>query len=157
MQFNQNSTRQNMAYMRAVKQSHPELYRHAVNTVIKKSQLHGLGTAANYGNLTAEQVVALQNAEFANMPYSPSTSAWADVANQVTDFLKQTIPVYLGVQQAQTCLDINKQRAIKGLPPIDCAGAGLTPQVNVGVSKEIQTLAFAALGIGALYLFTRRK
>lgn len=163
MQLNQNSLRQNVAFLVAAKRAYPDIYRAAVNKTIGRmargTQMNGLGASANYGDLTAAQVVALQDAEFANMPYSPAptTSAWADVANQVTDFLKQNIPTYLGIQQAQTCLDINKQRAIKGMAPIDCAGAGLTPQVNVGVSKEIQTLAFAALGIGALYLFTRRK
>ncbi len=157
--------RQNFIYLAQMKQRYPDLYAQAVQKTIgrmtRSNQMNGLGASANYGTLTAEQVVALQNAEFANVPYAAPVQAgtwdWLSSAAQTTtDFLKDNIATYLGIQQAKTCLDINKQRALQNLPPIDCSSAGLTPQVNVGVSKEIQTLAFAALGIGAIYLFTRR-
>lgn len=158
--MNPNAAR-NLLILKRAKQENPVMYRRAVAYAIQKnarSGLNGLGATANYGGLTAEQVVALQNAEFQNMPYSPTASTdWLGVNVQdAVDFLKNAGTVYLGIQQQKTCLEINKARALKNLPPIDCASAGLTPQVNVGVSKEIQLVLFAALGLGLFYILKGR-
>lgn len=143
-------------FIRYVRANYPSLYSAAVaqnariiggtRGVVTRG-LRGLGA-------TVEEMLAAQDA-FAE----PKTAQWYEsILGSLTDTIKNLAPAYVGVQQAKTCIDINAQRAKAGLSPLNCDAAGLMPQaqVNVGISKEIQMLAFVALGIGALYMFTRK-
>lgn len=69
--------------------------------------------------------------------------------------ITNALPSIMGTYQAKQLVDVNIERAKAGLPPID--GSGISPQVNVGVSPTVNTLLWAGLGVGALFLLTRRK
>ena len=70
-----------------------------------------------------------------------------------TDTLVRIIPnLTMGIQQIQL-MQINTDRARKGLPPLD-ASAYSGAYVNVGLNPETQKLVtYAGLGILALFVF----
>lgn len=76
----------------------------------------------------------------------------------VMEFFKATLPAYYQAQAQRDLLAINLKRAEQGLPPIDADG--VAPQVNVGVSKGVQTLGYVAVGglvlVGLLAAMKRR-
>lgn len=59
-----------------------------------------------------------------------------------------------GAYQSKQLIDINIQRAKQGLPPLENA---VNPQVNFGLSNNVQLILWGGLGITALYLFTRKR
>jgi len=127
-----------LRFLASVKAANPRLY----HAAMQKSQgLGGLGA-------TVEEMLAEQNA-FAE----PQKESWLDSA---IDAVKQLAPAYVGYKQAQTCLQINAERAKQGIAPIDCGNAGLAPQVNVGVSSDVRTMGFIALGLVAVFLIMRK-
>jgi len=139
------------SFVRYVRTNYPSLYSAAV---AKNSRIIGGTRGLNGLGITVDEMLVEQNA-FAE----PKTEQWYEsILGSLTDTIKNLAPAYVGVQQAKTCIDINAQRAKAGLSPLNCDAAGLMPQaqVNVGISKEIQMLAFVALGIGALYMFTQK-
>lgn len=82
-------------------------------------------------------------------------SAIEKAFDSVTTFL--TSPGFLtgvtGAYQAKQLVDINIARAKQGLPPLDNA---TNPQVNVGLSNNVQLILWGGLALGAVYLFSRR-
>lgn len=138
-------------FLTRVRNEYPALFRAATQ---KSGGLSGLG-------ITVEEMLAEQNA-FAEpkAPTSTSTAAasWLDNAlNSAIDAVKQLVPVYVGAQQAQTCVQVNADRARNGLAPIDCASGGLAPQVSVGVSPDVKYVMWGALAIGGVYLLTKKR
>lgn len=148
-------TRNKLAFLASVKQNHPALYSAAISTGQNRG-LSGLGA-------TVEEMIAAQNAgtDFPNpldatALSTASNSTWYQSAiNSTLDFIKQLAPAYVATKQAQTCIQVNAERAKSGLAPIDCAAGGLAPQVSVGVSPDVKMLAYIALGIGGVYLLIR--
>lgn len=77
-----------------------------------------------------------------------------DWGKTITD-TAQTLMQLVGQHEI---IKTNVQRAEQGLPPIE-AGA-LAPQVNVGVSSDVKTLAFVGIGallVGALFFAKGRR
>lgn len=138
--------RAKLRFLDTVKQTQPALYRAALQR--RGGGLSGLGE-------TVEQMLARQDA-FAE-PVTSNLPWYTQALNSAIDAMKQLAPAYVGIQQARTCLQINAERAKQGLDPIDCASGGLAPQVSVGISPDTRTMIYAALGIGALWLFMRKK
>lgn len=138
--------RAKLQFLDSVKQNQPALYRAAL-------QKHG-GGLSGLGE-TVEQMMARQDA-FAE-PVASNLPWYTQALNSAIDAMKQLAPAYVGVQQARTCLQINAERAKQGIAPMDCASGGLAPQVSVGISPDTRTMIYAALGIGALWLFMRKK
>lgn len=133
------STKNKLAFIAGVKAKYPALYNAA-----KIKGLSGLGE-------TSAEIMARQD------KYGESSGYGFDYyLNQMIDFFKQVGPAYISTQQAKQCLDINADRARNGLAPIDCANSGLAPQVSVGISPDIKTLAYVGLGILGVWLFTRK-
>lgn len=141
-----NRTQAKLMYLERVKKFSPALYKAATMKVARAGGLSGLGA-------TVEEMLAEQNA-FAE----PAKAAWYDnILTSAVDAVKQLAPAYVGYKQQSQCLQINAERAKQGLPPVDCASAGLTPQVNVGVSPDTKIFVWAALGLGAVFLLLKRK
>lgn len=153
--------RAKLMFLANVKDKYPQLYRAALGNPGGVG-LSGLG-------LTVDEMIAAQNAgtDFPN-PLGTSTpvssgSASTDTAvpwytnilNSAIDTIKQLTPVYVGTQQAKTCIQVNAERAKSGLSPIDCASGGLAPQVSVGISPDVKLIMYVGLGIGAVYLLMR--
>ena len=150
--------RAKLQFLANVKRQYPALYNAAV---VKRggSGLAGLG-------LTVDEMIAAQNAgtDFPN-PVSTSSNTtvstdtsvpwYTQAANSAIDAIKQLVPVYVGTQQAKTCISVNAERAKSGLAPIDCAAGGLAPQVSVGVSPDVKMMMYVGLGIGAIYVLMR--
>ena len=138
-----------LAYLRYVKTNFPLVYTRAIRESRVPAGLSGLG-------VTVEEMLTEQNA-FAEP--TAASGSWLDSFRAFSDTLvqgvQQYLPVYAGVKQNELLLKINAERLKNGLPPIN--PSDLSPQVNVGISKEVQYIAFAILGIGALYLFTRKR
>lgn len=149
--------RAKLQFLANVKDKYPQLYRAAL-TKPGSVGLSGLGT-------TVEEMIAAQNAgtDFPNPLNTATSSASTDTAvpwytnilNSAIDTIKQLTPVYVGTQQAKTCIQVNAERAKSGLSPIDCASGGLAPQVSVGVSPDVKMMMYIGLGIGAVYLLMR--
>lgn len=139
-------------FLKYVHDNHPNLFKETLRRMSKRRANNGM---AGLG-ITVEEMIAEQNA-FAE-PASNGIS-WENIFSTFTDSLQTIIPAYVSLEQGKNCIEVNTERAKAGLAPIDCASAGLTPQaqVNVGVSKEIQLLMFGAIGLAALYMFTRKK
>ena len=138
-----------LKFLANVKEKYPDLYRAAITR--RGGSLNGLG-------ITVEEMLREQDA-FAEPKTVTTTNAvpWYTTAlNTTIETIKNLAPAYIGVKQAQTCLEINAALARQGKPPIDCAAGGLAPQVSIGLSPNTQMLLFAALGIGALWLFKRK-
>ena len=131
-----------------VKRKYPVLYNRALMKMNSSAGLSGLG-------ITVEEMLAEQNA-FAEPQSGGIFSNITDILNNGIETIKNLAPTVIGYQQAKTCIDVNATRAKAGQPPIDCNSV-LTPQVNVGVSKEMQYLMYAVVGLGALYLFTKKR
>lgn len=142
-------------FLTHVRRAYPALFRAATLKAEKRSPgLSGLG-------ISVEEMLAEQNA-FAEpgTPSSTGTAAasWLDNAlNSAIDAVKQLVPVYVSAQQAQTCVQVNADRARNGLAPIDCASGGLAPQVSVGVSPDVKFIMWGSLAIGAVYLLTKKR
>lgn len=152
---NNAALRAKMQFLTAVKKSAPALYRAATAKATR-----GGGALAGLG-ITVDEMLAEQNA-FAEpgTPTSTSTApaSWLDnMLNSTIDAIKQLVPVYVGAQQAQTCVQVNADRAKNGLPMIDCAAGGLAPQVSVGVSPEVKYVLWGGLGLMGAYLLMRGK
>lgn len=136
-------------YIRFLKAYMPNVYNRAVTVAQSRSGLSGLGE-------TVEEMLARQDA-FAE----PTTQngSWLDSLRYGFDSIirsaNQALPVYAGIKQNELLLKVNADRLARGLAPI--SASELSPQVNFGVSKEMQYFLFAALGIGALYLLTRKR
>ncbi len=159
--------RAQIQFLNNVKRQYPNLYRAALSRTEKAI---GLKTAGLGGlGLTVQEMIDQQNAGFSTADLIatgqiPATSSGAgtgfsfqNLLDQTSQFIQQLAPSYIGYKQASQCVEINAARARQGLPPVDCGSAGLAPQVNVGVSKEIQLLVFAGLGLAAVYMFTRKR
>lgn len=147
--------RAKLQFLANVKDKYPQLYRAALSNRGSVG-LSGLGE-------TVEQMIAAQNAgtDFPN-PLSSGTAStdtsvpwYTNILNSAIDTIKQLTPVYVGTQQAKTCIQVNAERAKSGLSPIDCASGGLAPQVSVGVSPDVKMMMYIGLGIGAVYLLMR--
>lgn len=133
-----------IAYLREVKNRYPLLYRAAAS---KKSQgLSGLG-------LTVEEMIAEQNA-FAE-PQTGWTTSIQSALDSVIKSVQQLAPTYAGLKQAELLMKINASRAQQGLPLL--SQQDLAPQVNFGLSTPMQVFMFAALGVGAVYLISRKR
>ncbi len=155
--------RAKLQFLANVKDKYPKLYRAALSNRGSVG-LSGLGE-------TVEQMIAAQNAgtDFPNpltssvsTPVSSGTAStdtsvpwYTNILNSAIDTIKQLTPVYVGTQQAKTCIQVNAERAKSGLSPIDCASGGLAPQVSVGVSPDVKMMMYIGLGIGAVYLLMR--
>lgn len=151
--------RAKLLFLANVKDKYPRLYRAAL-TNPGSVGLSGLGA-------TVEEMIAAQNAgtDFPNPLSTPVSSGTAstdtavpwytNILNSAIDTIKQLTPVYVGTQQAKTCIQVNAERAKSGLSPIDCASGGLAPQVSVGVSPDVKMMMYIGLGIGAVYLLMR--
>ena len=150
--------RAKLEFLNSVKQKYPALYRAAISK-------HSGGGMAGLGQ-TVDQMIAAQNAgtDFPN-PLAVSGTAATDSGvpwytsflNSTMDTIKQLAPVYVSTQQANTCIQVNADRAKSGLSPLDCASSGLAPQVSVGVSPDVKYILYGVLGIGAVYLLLRSK
>jgi hypothetical protein len=116
---------------------------------VKRGGLAGLG-------ITTAEMLAQQDA-FAEPVSGTVASQAKSILDSAIETIKQLAPAYIGIQQAKTCLQINADRARNGLPPMDCASGGLAPQVGIGVSPDVKMILWAALGIGALFLFMRKR
>lgn len=153
---------QKIAILKRARAVNPGIYRRAITEaferVRKSRQMNGLGAVDNWGGLTAEQIRAIQDAEFVGVPDARAPNVFTDIINQGADILSQWGTAWLGIEQAKTCLEINKQRASQGLPAIDCGKAGLAPQVNVGVSQDVKMMGYIAIGAAVLglYFFARK-
>lgn len=148
------STSAKLKFLASVKATNPGLYNAAMH---KGGGLSGLGA-------TVEEMITAQNAgtDFPN-PLTASTTTALDTPwyqsflNSTIDTIKQLAPAYVATTQAKTCIDVNASRAKQGLSPVDCGAAGLSPQVNVGVSSDVRMMGYVALGIGAVALFMLTK
>ena len=88
----------------------------------------------------------------------PKTVKWYEGAlNTLVDSVTKLAPVYVGYKQQKQCLEINAARARAGQPPINCSDAGLTPQVNVGLSANLMPILYGGLAIAGLFLLLKRK
>lgn len=151
--------RNKLMFLANIKQNYPELYRAAISRG-QSGGLSGLGA-------TVEEMIAAQNAgtDFPN-PLDTTANAAAlpwyqSIINSTLDTIKQIAPAYVATKQARTCIQVNAERAKKGLAPTDCSSSGLAPQVSVGISPDVKTLAYVALGLGAVFIafrmFGKRK
>lgn len=148
------ATKNKLRFLAGVKKDYPALYYAATGS--NKGGLSGLG-------ITVEEMLAEQDA-FAEPIFTGTQTSTAsgapwyrDVLNSVLDSVKQLAPAYIGVKQAQTCVQINAERARNNQAPIDCAAGGLAPQVAVGISPDVKWILWGALGIGAMFLLMRRR
>jgi hypothetical protein len=144
-----NTAMQNkLRFLASVKRSNPRLYRAAVSKAQISSGLSGLG-------ITVDEMLAEQNAFAEPVSTATNSTSFAQTAtNSVLDIIKQLAPVYVGTQQAKTCIQVNAERAKNGLSPIDCAAGGLAPQVGIGVSSDVKMIMYVALGIGAVFVLS---
>lgn len=82
------------------------------------------------------------------------TTPLTDWGNQLLDLAKG----YMAYDTQKELMKINIARAEKGLAPI--SSSQFAPQLNVGVSPEVQTLGMLAIGglvvVGLLAAFKRR-
>lgn len=73
--------------------------------------------------------------------------------------LQQSIPAIMQASAQKQLMDVNLQRAQKGLPPLNAAS--YTPGVNVGLTSDTQKMVMylggAALGVLALNSLTRGR
>lgn len=143
------TVKSNLQFIAYVKRKYPALYKQGIARMQNQNGLAGLG-------VTVEEMLADQNAFAEPSTGNSFSQGFANATNSLVDLLKNLAPSVIGYQQAKTCIDVNAARAKNNQPPIDC-NAALTPQVNFGVSSQMQYLMYAVVGIGALYLFTRKR
>lgn len=82
------------------------------------------------------------------------TSGGSSIGNILSNVLTTARDVYGQVQAAnaqQKIIDLNRERAARGLPPI--SGAALAPQVNVGVAPATLKPILVGAGIVAALYF----
>lgn len=140
------SIKNKISFLKGVKRQYPALYRAAMGK-------RGGGGLSGLGE-TVEEIMARQDA-FGEPTQSPG--ALDNALNTGIDFIKQLLPVYVGAQQAKTCIQINAERAKIGQAPIDCASSGLAPQVSVGVSPDVKYVMWGALAIGVIFLLMKKR
>lgn len=104
----------------------------------------------------------LGDAEEVTVAVSDQASSGFDVqavATRALDILKESLPTYLQYSTQKQLIDLNIERAKRGLAPVD--SSTIAPTVNVGVSSDVQKLVtlglLGAFGLGALSLMTRGK
>jgi hypothetical protein len=155
-----NLVKSHLQFLAYTKAKYPVLYRAAMNHGERNGGLRGLGE-------TVEEIIARQDAFGEPAVLTPGaiqsngTSATSgsvvdvltSAMSSITDLMAKVLPTTVAIKQAKTCIDINAQRAKAGQPPIDCANAGLTPEVKVGVSDNVKPMLYVALAIGAAFLF----
>lgn len=73
-----------------------------------------------------------------------NSSVFTQWGSSILDTINKAAPSLLQIKSQNDLMNINIQRAAQGLPPID--SSTLAPTVNVGVSKDLQTLGFVAVG-----------
>lgn len=140
------------AFLRGVSTKYPGLFRAAIR------QSRGLGAiddaAGDDQYVSVSSVVTNPPA-----PTAPASTVqwWEKAANSAIDAIKSLAPSLAAAQQAKTCISINADRARSGLPPIDCASSGLAPQVSVGISPDVKMIAYAALGLLAIWLLGKNR
>lgn len=86
-------------------------------------------------------------------PVSPTGSGfdWASMAREAGGVLTDLYKTASAANAQQKILDLNAERAKRGLPPI--SAESISPQVNVGMSPQTRQLVmYAALGLGAAYV-----
>lgn len=99
----------------------------------------------------------------ASQSWSPTDGVYADspglTATYWTDALSRFGEKFLTLKQMKDINDANLERAKRGLQPLDAAA--YAPRVNVGIPPQteqtVKYIAWAALGLGALYIFTQMK
>lgn len=139
-----NSTWQFIGWM---KESFPQLYAAITNN---RPDLLDPGSIVLSGDLAPNGKKTSGLSGFADS----DTAITADTSwgQQIADFAKQ----YLLIDQQRKIMNMNIKRAEQGLDPIDNVGAA----VNVGITKDVKTLALLAIGgvvlIGALSAMRKR-
>ena len=141
-----NRTRAQLQFLAYTKAKHPTLYKAAVK---RSGGLSGLG-------ITQAEMLAEQDA-FAEPTSGAETPWYRSLLDTTIATINQLAPSYVGIKQAQTCIEVNSARAKQGLSPIDCAASGLSPQVAVGVSSDVKYVLWGVLGLGAIFLFMNMK
>jgi hypothetical protein len=92
------------------------------------------------GNVLYDSGTATPSDSGTATPGTPSTTPW----------YAAPIAAITGVYQAKQLMDINAQRAVQGLPPVDASA--LAPTVNVGLPPA-QMQQIMMLGGAALLIF----
>lgn len=138
------TTQSKAAFLTWASKKFPAQYRRALNVS------RGLGA------ITSAEMIASQNAFAEGKNVTGEESAIEKAFNSVIGFLSD--PKFLtgvtGVYQAKQLVDINIERAKQGLPPVDNAA---NPQVNVGLSNNVQMILWGGLALAAVFLFTRSR
>lgn len=76
---------------------------------------------------------------------------WASMAREAGGVLKDLYGSYTAASSQQKIIDLNAERARRGLPPLSVEA--VSPQVNVGVSPQTrQLITYAVIGAGAFYV-----
>lgn len=106
---------------------------------VAKTAGRGMG---GLGDVYEDAAIAEANANGGMVPTVPS--AGGDIYTQWGSKVFDLAGKYLQYDSQRQIVALNIKRAEQGLAPID-SGA-LAPQVNVGLSKNVQTLAYVAVG-----------
>ena len=133
-----------LQFLKWAQANHPAVF----NAALKKAGSPGINLAGladiNTGD-SQSQMLASQDAfggAFDTSTQVTTTNAPPSILDQATSALTTLIstlaPAYASSKQASTCIQVNAQRAISNLPPVDCSVAGLAPQVAVGVALEAE-------------------
>lgn len=93
---------------------------------------------------------------YADSPALTSTAP-GDSLNRFGQGFMDLAQKALALKQLKEVNDVNLARAQRGLPLLDARA--LAPQVNVGVNPQteqtLKYIAWGALGLGAVYIFTQ--
>lgn len=102
------------------------------------------GVSAYLRGMGADAATLPASSDTTGTTVAPST----DWGVKISDFLANVLPAVATMQAQKSLIDLNIKRAEQGLPPLD--SAAVSPQVNVGVSKGVETLGYVAIGVVAL-------
>jgi hypothetical protein len=124
-----------ITFLHAISWHYPDLYQAAREAMLSRaSGMSGLGEDAS----VVPQV------------------SFTDTLNTLVSTIRDLAPIYIATEQARQCVEVNAQRAVNGIAPLDCAASGLSPQVSVGISPDLVGMGYIALGILGLALLSKR-
>ena len=122
---------------------------------LRRRGLMGLGQDSGW---TVAPASVIQDVSSSDIP-EPVTDWGVKLLNTALDAAKQILPSVAQYQGQRDIIQLNIARAEKGLGPI--SSADLAPTVNVGISPQIQTLGFVAVGglvlVGLLSMLGKRR
>jgi hypothetical protein len=142
-----------VAFVKWVKQAHPDLYRAAITRVARKTRLGGLGDDLTSDITFDPNAVAVSDSTVsaidAAATSSDSTGQWSDVINSIANAITTVAPTVVQSQAQLKTIQINAQRAAANQSLL---GSGSLLSGSTGMM-----LMLALLGGGVLLLAGRSR